>query len=103
MSDRNYLAEIEEIDRQHKELMELRKGIINEWITAEHPLKMGDVVVCNRYSSSSKKMAVTNVQVKKDWLGFWIWLASGKILKKDGTPGLMKGEWAERVEADDAC
>ena len=93
-----FINEINVIDEKIKELSSDRKKLIGKWIESSHPLKIGDVVEVNGYSYQGKLMEVEKLGVEYDRFEGWTWTATGKVLKKNGEPGLNRGEWSKRVK-----
>ncbi len=52
------------------------------------PIKIGDIVDVTGYSHHGKKMIIDYLWISNGWDGVGI-RARGRVLKKDGTPGLM--------------
>ena len=94
---RKYREEVVDIDRQIKDLYAKRRETIAAWIEAEHPVKVGDVIETNGYSHKGKKMRVAKRSIY-DSFSKWSWKANGPILKKDGTEGLIEGEWQAYIK-----
>jgi len=80
--------EISALENRHEALME-------SWVKECHPLKEGGEVIVNDYSYNGKKMLIYHTGIEETWNGFQ-WFAYGKILKKDGEPGVKTGEWRQK-------
>jgi hypothetical protein len=92
-----YPEQIKEIDDQIQELNAKKHNLMREWVERECPVKVGDVIESNGCGHYGKNIKVDGVQVYK-FFREWRWKASGPVLKKDGTPGLNRGELDKPVE-----
>ncbi len=71
----------------HRSLIES----LNKEMSIRGPIKIGDIVEVTGYSCRGKKMVVDRLWISNDqsWLrGRYGVKAKGRVLKKDGTPGL---------------
>lgn len=91
----NYLEQIIDIETEIKELKQKLKDTKEEWCKNEHPLKIGDEVEVTGYSYKGKKMRIDHLGVIKQllWSEKHVFVATGVILKKDGSKGQQRGEW----------
>ena len=86
----DYLEDIETCQAKIKELQDKIQTTAREMIEELHPLKIGDTVEVNGVCYTGQKMRVTHRFYDSYYKE---WKAKGSIIKKDGTPGLMRGEW----------
>ena len=97
----NYKQRVEECKRDIQVKQEELSSILKEWAENECPVSIGDIVEVNDgYSYKGKKMVVTEPPFPKlsRWKGEgWFWCATGKILKKDGSEGLLFGKWKQEI------
>ena len=86
----DFKAQIEEIEQQRKLFLRRLAG------TCE--VQPGDIVTVNGYAHKGKQFQVERVFVREEYFGGLWYTAVGPILKKDGTPGLQRGEWRKFIE-----
>lgn len=93
------LDEIKKIDSEITALRKKRDDLIKQYITENCPVKVGKIVAVNGYSHEGKKMIVDNVTLKKAFIDDeYYFFATGRVLKKDNTPGTYRGEWHSDME-----
>jgi uncharacterized protein YodC (DUF2158 family) len=69
---------------------------LTEWIEANHPLKIGEIVTSKE---GGRKMIVTERELMDCGSGnIQYWTARGAILRKDGTPGVRIGTWSQKID-----
>ncbi len=88
-----------EADEAHDLFMEARRGTIarlDEEMAAVGPVKIGDIVEVTDYSYRGKKMIVDRLWITSDYSGVGV-KGRGRVLKKNGTPGLMKAGYFIKV------
>lgn len=61
-----------------------------EFVKAEHPHQIGDVVKITGFSHTGKSLKVERRNVKQTHLTNFVFISQGTILKRDGTPGKLK-------------
>ena len=69
-----------------KELIGKRNGLLEQYLEKFCPIQIGDKVKVTGWSHRGKTMKVTSRYMKQLHDDRYIWVASGKILKKDGSP-----------------
>ena len=92
------MEEIKGIEAQVKAAHVEIEGLIDS--TNKYcPVKIGDIVDVTGYSHNGKKMIINGITFchKSDggYYGIWMedvgWMISGKVIRKDGTPGSQTG------------
>ncbi len=64
---------------------------LNKEMALNGPVKIGDIVKVTGFSHRGKKMIVDSLWIVNDWdVGI---KAKGRVLKKDGTPGLLMAHY----------
>ena len=104
MDSKAYKDGIEAIDRAIEIRHEKRVEVLSEWVDKHHPLKIGDIVEVTGWSHKGKKMMVDQRKVVLWTLSFknnWEWTATGRVIKKNGEPGVHIGEWERHVFEED--
>lgn len=91
---RDFKKEIMEIDEQRIALSAKRQKLLKEWIEAEHPLKVGEVVESQCiWGPLGKEMRVEYRWVDAQPEGKVVWSAAGSIIKKNGEDGIRRLNW----------
>lgn len=96
MGVNEYIDKVNDIDNQIAELQRRRSTVIGEMVLTHHPLHAGDTAIVNVFSYKGKPMMVDSVGVYNTWNGFE-WYATGRVLKKNGEPGMNEGKWIQKV------
>lgn len=91
-----YLKAIREREKQIIQLQGEIEDFKNAWVSACHPLSVGDVVECGYYRKESE-MVIDNIRIDMN-THYIYWDAEGFIIKKDGTPGKQRASWSQRIE-----
>ncbi|HEX8552523.1 MAG TPA: hypothetical protein VF681_13325 [Abditibacteriaceae bacterium] len=79
------------IEDAENEKKRLKLAIIEKFCT----VKFGDIVECNGHSHTGKRMKIDTVAVRFGWQhrgGSFV--GTGRILKKDGSPGQLCGTYS---------
>ena len=84
-------AELKAIDDEVK-AVQSKRGAVRDRLATLCPIQIGDVVECNGFSHTGKKMVVEHVSYKPMSWSKSLWVCSGTILKKDGSPSKHVGE-----------
>jgi hypothetical protein len=104
MKSQEYANAIVKNEQQITVLQRHERRLRTEWLKEQCPLKVGDIVPCNSYSFEGKKLKIESVNITDrmchsvSWDCRWKWIATGPVLKKDGTPGLNYSVYAVAIE-----
>ena len=66
---------------------------LTEWIEANHPLKIGEIVLIN-----GGVMRVTEREFVVSIAGDHYWTAKGEFIRADGTPSVLIGTWSQKID-----
>ncbi len=77
-----------EIERMQTEL----HALLDQWCVAACPHKVGDKVTFPGFTHRGKKCVVDRIKGNTDH-GYPMWRAYGKLLKADGSVGLIEVDW----------
>lgn len=92
--------ELKKLAELNEEIASLEKqiGRIKENVAIKYaPVKVGEIIYTNGYTHKGKKIVVEQV-VFRSRFGRYEFCARGPVLKKDGSPGLIWGDWRKLVE-----
>ena len=88
-------ADIAKLIQLENTLNEAKKAVSKhkKEMTRHCEVKVGDEVTCNGYGHTGKTIVVDKVWLHCNHYGRYEFRASGRIKRKDGTLGVLVGEW----------
>ena len=92
------IQKLKDIKKQITDIMARRELCAEEIVRNHAPIKIGDIVEANGYSHTGKNMIVNHVYLTEHFNGTFLWAATGKIIKKDGSSGHNDGKWSQEVD-----
>lgn len=104
MKSQEYANAIVKTEEEVLTLNRHERRLREEWVKECCPLKVGEIILCNDYSHEGKSIKIEKVDITDHlthgvaWDCRWKWIASGPVLKKDGTPGLNYSVYSVAVE-----
>lgn len=92
------VQKLKDIKKQITDIMAQRELCAEEIVRKHAPVKIGDIVETNGYSYQGKNMIVDHVYLTEHFNGTFLWAATGRIIKNDGSPGNNNGKWSQEVD-----
>ena len=89
----SFRERLHQLDNQQKLLREKRDQLISQWIKAESPHQLGDIIEVTGFAHQGKKMVVEGIWIREKFMhdGSYEFVYTGTVLKKDGTKGQRRG------------